>query len=102
MTAVDILPALLHRKPVFDRSHRLPISSVIDRPLPAGAVLFGVGWGLAGICPGPGIVLLGIAPAKAVVFLIAMAAGMLVARLIWRLLRDASPGLRQVAGRADG
>ncbi|NHW59721.1 YeeE/YedE family protein, partial [Escherichia coli] len=37
----------------------IPTNKVIDKPLVLGSVLFGLGWGLAGICPGPGLVLAG-------------------------------------------
>jgi len=53
----------------------------IDWPLVLGAVLFGAGWGIAGICPGPAIALLAIAPVSALIFLIAMSAGMWLARV---------------------
>jgi uncharacterized membrane protein YedE/YeeE len=45
-----------------------------------GAILFGIGWGIAGLCPGPAMVGLAIAPANAGVFVIAMLAGMLLQR----------------------
>ena len=48
----------------------------IDRRLVLGSVLFGVGWGVAGFCPGPGLVALGLGESKAVVFVAAMLAGM--------------------------
>jgi hypothetical protein len=51
---------------------------VIDARLIGGALLFGVGWGLAGFCPGPAFVALGAGHAKALVFVAAMIAGMLV------------------------
>jgi uncharacterized membrane protein YedE/YeeE len=63
---------------------RLPLASQIDRRLLVGSVLFGMGWGLAGICPGPAIVLLGAANVKGLVFFIAMIAGMLVFELVER------------------
>jgi uncharacterized membrane protein YedE/YeeE len=60
----------------------------IDRPLLAGAAIFGIGWGLSGICPGPGIVLLaGLTPA-AFVFVGSMALGMFVGM---RLVRHPTP-----------
>lgn len=60
----------------------------IDRPLLAGAAIFGVGWGLSGICPGPGLVLLtGLTPA-AFVFVGAMLAGMFLGM---RLVRHPAP-----------
>jgi len=51
-----------------------PLSARLDRRLVGGSLLFGVGWGLAGICPGPALVLL--AQGKAVIFTLAMFAGM--------------------------
>ena len=59
----------------------LPDRRRIDRPLMLGAAIFGVGWGLAGICPGPGIALLGTLDKGALVFVPAVIAGMFIARL---------------------
>ncbi len=53
-----------------------PSSRTIDRHLLAGGLLFGAGWGLAGFCPGPALVALGVGEPKAVVFVLAMLAGM--------------------------
>jgi uncharacterized membrane protein YedE/YeeE len=50
----------------------------IDARLVAGAAIFGVGWGLAGYCPGPAIVLLGFAPGHAWVFVATMVVGVLM------------------------
>jgi uncharacterized membrane protein YedE/YeeE len=55
---------------------QLPAKRTIDRRLIVGALLFGAGWGLAGFCPGPALVALGLGNAKAVVFVAAMLAGM--------------------------
>ena len=57
----------------------LPPRRGIDARLLAGAALFGVGWGLSGICPGPGLIVLVSADPAAYVFGAAMAAGMLLA-----------------------
>lgn len=54
----------------------LPTSKTIDRRLVLGSLIFGIGWGIAGICPGPALVLLGIGSLKAVVFVVAMLVGM--------------------------
>lgn len=59
----------------------LPASRDIDKRLIAGSLLFGTGWGLAGFCPGPAIVSLGAGQPKAVVFVLAMLAGMLLFEL---------------------
>ena len=54
----------------------LPKTRRIDRRLVAGSLMFGIGWGVAGICPGPGLVALGMGEIKALVFVVAMLAGM--------------------------
>ncbi|WP_413189860.1 DUF6691 family protein [Psychrobacter sp. AT9] len=56
----------------------MPNKTVINKKLLIGAMLFGIGWGLVGICPGPGIVLLGTGQWQAYVFIPAMIVGMLV------------------------
>jgi len=60
---------------------KLPQSRVIDKRLVGGSLLFGVGWGLAGFCPGPALVSLGAGQPKAVVFVLAMVAGMMLFEL---------------------
>ncbi len=54
----------------------LPTSRTIDKRLVLGSLIFGIGWGIAGICPGPALVLLGIGSLKAIVFIVAMLMGM--------------------------
>jgi len=54
----------------------LPANNAIDRTLVLGAILFGLGWGLAGICPGPALVLLGAGVGKGLLFILAMLVGM--------------------------
>lgn len=56
----------------------MPSKTVINKKLLIGAMLFGIGWGLVGICPGPGVVLLGTGQWQAYVFIPAMIIGMLV------------------------
>lgn len=65
-------------RPLFGEKMHLPAAQHIDKRLIGGAVLFGLGWGLAGICPGPGLVLAGMGAIKGLVFVAAMAAGMLM------------------------
>ena len=55
---------------------KLPTARQIDRRLVAGSVVFGIGWGVAGFCPGPGLVALGMGETKAAVFVAAMLVGM--------------------------
>ena len=56
----------------------LPSARQIDRRLVGGSLLFGIGWGLAGFCPGPALVALGMGQSKAAVFVLAMLASMLL------------------------
>ena len=60
---------------------QLPTNRDIDRPLVIGGLVFGAGWGLAGFCPGPALVSAGAGHVQAMVFLIAMLAGMAVHEL---------------------
>ncbi len=61
--------------PVCDRS-------LIDRPLVIGALIFGIGWGLSGFCPGPALVNFGALRIEALVFVPLMAVGMILARVL--------------------
>lgn len=71
---------------------RLPQSNDIDRRLVAGALIFGVGWGLAGFCPGPGLVSMAAGEPKALGFVIAMGLGMAIYEWVDRALTTASEG----------
>ncbi|QAU34655.1 YeeE/YedE family protein [Janthinobacterium sp. 17J80-10] len=62
----------------------LPSARHIDKRLVGGNFLFGIGWGLAGICPGPALVLLGSGMAEGVIFVVAMLAGMVMYEAIER------------------
>jgi hypothetical protein len=61
---------------------QLPGPRHIDRRLIGGSLLFGIGWGLAGICPGPALVLLGVGVTKGLVFVLAMLGGMALFELL--------------------
>ena len=63
---------------------QLPTARQIDRRLIGGSLTFGVGWGLAGICPGPAIVLLGAGMLKGALFVSAMLAGIALFELLER------------------
>lgn len=60
---------------------QLPGTRQIDRPLVLGALIFGAGWGVAGFCPGPALVALGAGMWQALLFVVAMLAGMLLYKL---------------------
>ena len=65
----------------------LPTARRIDRRLVLGSLVFGIGWGLAGYCPGPAVVSVGMGQDKAIVFVVAMLAGMGIYELIERVRR---------------
>ncbi len=67
-------------KPVFDDDFHLPTLLQIDRQLLIGAVLFGVGWGVIGYCPGPAVASLGFGVEEPLIVVISMLAGMLFYR----------------------
>jgi uncharacterized membrane protein YedE/YeeE len=68
--------------PMFDARFHWPTATAIDAPLLAGAVIFGAGWGLVGLCPGPAFVALGTGAGGAALFVAAMLAGIALARVI--------------------
>lgn len=68
-------------KPWVADAFSLPATGGIDRKLAIGAVIFGVGWGVAGLCPGPAIADLAVSPALAGIFVAAMVAGLILHRL---------------------
>ena len=68
--------------PLFGTAFDEPPRGAVDLPLIVGAVIFGVGWGGAGYCPGPSLVSLGTGSMDALVFVVAMAGGMAVHRVV--------------------
>jgi len=71
-------------RPAFADAFSLPDRNDLTPRLIGGSALFGIGWGIAGLCPGPGFAALAIAPASAAIFVAAMLAGMLAVRLMER------------------
>lgn len=85
--AVGLFAFLLAKKrsrSLLGADMKLPAAGPVDRRLLAGSALFGMGWGLAGFCPGPGLVALGMGEPKATVFVLAMLAGMAIFELLER------------------
>jgi uncharacterized protein len=79
--AISILGYALARRqgrPIFAAQYLWPTRTDIDRPLVVGSLLFGIGWGLAGLCPGPALENLATLSPRVIVFVIAMIAGMSV------------------------
>jgi uncharacterized protein len=86
--------------PLFAAKSLWPTTTDIDRPLIAGAVLFGVGWGLVGLCPGPALENLATLSPPVIVFVIAMAAGM-AAQDFWQK-RETPPQREPALAPSDG
>lgn len=62
--------------PIFAERFSLPDRSDLDAPLITGSILFGIGWGIAGLCPGPAVASLALSPLSVLPFVLAMLAGM--------------------------
>ena len=77
------------RQPIIAAQQFWPTRTDIDRPLVVGSVLFGIGWGLAGLCPGPALENLASLSPRVIVFVIAMIAGMSVLDLWQRRVPSA-------------
>ncbi len=81
------------KRPLFGEKFSLPDRRDFDARLILGSALFGIGWGLAGLCPGPAIASLVLAPAAVLPFVAAMLAGMALHSLIpERVLRSQPQG----------
>ena len=80
----------------------LPTRTELDADLVVGAAVFGVGWGLCGICPGPSLLLLTSGQAGAVVFVLAMCAGLWIASRPWFRLSRLSVRAPEGACARDG
>jgi uncharacterized membrane protein YedE/YeeE len=96
VTFVGFAWVLRRPRPLFAEKFYLPTKQELDLRIISGPAIFGVGWGLAGFCPGPAMTALGFGSAAAVIFVTAMMAGMWLAR--WLADR---PSLSPIATPAD-
>jgi uncharacterized protein len=85
VTLIGYQIILKRKTPLFAPTFRLPPSQDIDTKLLAGAALFGLGWGLGGFCPGPAVASLVFGQTESITFVMAMAAGMILAKQIEKL-----------------
>ncbi len=81
---------VLRRRPVLEDGFKLPANIQVDRRLLLGALIFGIGWGLAGYCPGPVVTGISSGMAEPIIFIVAMLVGSQFERL-W-LVRHPTPG----------
>lgn len=82
--AIGYQIARRRQRPALDESFHYPTSTAVDRRLVAGAALFGVGWGISGLCPGPALAGLVTGTPEILTFVAAMAVGMVLSRLVVR------------------
>jgi uncharacterized membrane protein YedE/YeeE len=80
------------QRTVFGGALSLPDRSSITQPLVSGSILFGIGWGLSGVCPGPGLLLAAGAGRDALLFAASMLAGMYISDLLNGRERDSGHG----------
>jgi uncharacterized membrane protein YedE/YeeE len=97
ITFVGFNFVLKRSQPLFAEKFHVPTKAEIDRRIILGPAIFGVGWGLAGFCPGPALTALGFGSKSAVMFVAAMGAGMVLAR--WVVGRASLSGIVTPADR---
>jgi uncharacterized membrane protein YedE/YeeE len=95
VTAIGYRLVLARPKPIFAPDFQLPTQRAIDARLILGAAIFGIGWGLAGFCPGPALTSLGLGAPGTLAFAPAMLVGMAAAR--WLAAGRAQPQRRKTA-----
>lgn len=70
-------------KPVYETGFALPTNRSIDLKLVGGSAAFGIGWGIAGFCPGGAVPAIGLGDSRTLIFIAALLAGMIAVRF-WR------------------
>lgn len=92
VTFIGFRLVLRRPQPIFGGTFHLPTATDIDARIVAGPALFGIGWGLAGFCPGPAFTALTTSGTAALVFVAAMLVGMAGARWLANRPSQARPG----------
>jgi len=77
---------LKRQNPIFESKFNFPQSNLVDWRLIAGSVIFGIGWGIGGVCPGPGIANLFLGKEEMIAFIISMLVGMAVFHQVNKIL----------------
>tara|TARA_R110002095_G_scaffold397_3_gene2216 strand:+ start:1044 stop:1469 length:426 start_codon:yes stop_codon:yes gene_type:complete len=81
VTVISFHFILKRSSPLFGKDFKLPTKKDLDKYLVSGAILFGLGWGLGGFCPGPALSSLAYGNMKVVVFVLSMIGGIVIAKL---------------------
>jgi len=98
-TAVGYRLAWRMKSPKFDTAFHLPQKTRIDARLVGGAALFGIGWGLVGFCPGPALTALSFGGWQTLLFVAAMAAGMIIFDQLSKALPSSPRGREALVGK---
>ena len=93
VTALGFRVVLRSPSPLLGNAFHLPDRRSVDLRLLGGAALFGVGWGLSGYCPGPGVALLANPSWETWVFIPSLLAGMLLRRVFWAVAEGLRGGV---------
>ena len=102
VSAIGYALARRQARPMLAARHLWPTSRDIDRPLIVGSVLFGVGWGLVGLCPGPALENLASLSPRVIGFVVAMIVGM-IAKDFWERRAPAAAAVEDAAiANSDG
>jgi uncharacterized protein len=99
---IGFVLARRRQRPVLAPRSLWPLKTGIDRPLVIGSALFGVGWGLVGLCPGPALENLATLSPRVIAFVIAMATGMVVHDSWQTHHAAATQQPEELAGASDG
>lgn len=94
VTAVGYRLVFARQQPVFTEGFRLPSATNIDFKLVGGSAIFGLGWGIAGFCPGGALPVIGTGNSNVLIFMAALIAGILAANFLTRLI----PAPKEVIG----
>jgi len=84
VTLVGFRLVLKRPAPLMGGKFHLPTRKDVDVPLVAGAAIFGIGWGIAGYCPGPALTALSTLSTESIIFVVSMVAGGFLHRLLLR------------------
>lgn len=98
VTFVGYRFVLARNRPLADERFHVPSTRTIDAPLVGGAAVFGIGWGMAGFCPGGALPVIGTGRLEVLLFVAALVAGIFTAQALTRLSQKtptASQTLRQ-------
>ncbi len=87
VTAIGYFIVLKRPMPVLDSAFHLPVVREINLPLVAGSATFGIGWGIAGFCPGGAIPAIGTGRSEVILFMVALMAGILATNFVRKGMR---------------